>query len=139
LCQVVEFIHDKKIIHGDIKPQNILIDDDDNVQLSDFGLAKAVPSKSIEIYMNFGTRAYRAPETMKDERVNPFKVDLFALGVTFWKMLLNVKPVHYKLYRTEMENAPHVPTLYRQIVIALIHGNPDMRPSASDILKVIEE
>ena len=44
--------------------------------MSDFGLSKCVPNYRVEVFVDHGTRGFMAPETLADERVNPFKVKI---------------------------------------------------------------
>lgn len=84
LLRAMEFIHSRNIIYSDIKPQNILITENDQVKLIDFGLSDfedKVSSASIK-----GTIIYMSPEvingTAKDHRA-----DIFSLGVLFYEMI----------------------------------------------------
>ncbi|CAL1538885.1 unnamed protein product, partial [Lymnaea stagnalis] len=70
ITRAVEYLHRHNIVHGDIKPHNVIIDDNGNALLSDFGLSRAVPNQRVEIFVDFGTQAYRAPETLGEDRVN---------------------------------------------------------------------
>ncbi|RUS85924.1 hypothetical protein EGW08_006327, partial [Elysia chlorotica] len=92
VADAVHYLHSKNIVHGDIKPANILLSGEDQAVLSDFGLSKCVPNQRVEIFMNYGTRGFMAPEIFGDSRVNPFKVDMYALGVTLWSMALKKRP-----------------------------------------------
>ncbi len=93
----------KTLIHQDIKPANILIDQDGNARLSDFGLAKCVADFSITPFKDLydrnihtteslsGTPYFMAPELW--ENVQPsIKTDIFSLGVTFYNALTGEHP-----------------------------------------------
>ncbi|MFC1597631.1 protein kinase [Planctomycetota bacterium] len=84
LCDTLAFVHDKEIVHHDIKPQNILFSDDGMIKLGDFGVANR----------NIGTRMYMPPEMLLGEyvsRVDP-RVDVYSLGVTLLKLLTGRHP-----------------------------------------------
>src|SRR5690349_14001118 len=76
LCKGVESIHQLKLVHRDLKSENVFIAEDDTLKIGDFGLAKIVKKKIQENEVNFiiifndvvkrsGTRHYMAPEIMQ--------------------------------------------------------------------------
>ena len=70
----MKYLHQKKIVHGDIKPNNILLSADDQAVLTDFGLSRCVPNHNVQLFVDYGTRGYMAPETDGGARVSPFSV-----------------------------------------------------------------
>ena len=88
ICEGMKYLHDRKMIHRDIKPQNILIKDG-TIKLSDFGIAKKTDTTMITITDKanvFGTYSYLPPEVLKGEKYS-VKCDVWALGVIFYQML----------------------------------------------------
>jgi serine/threonine-protein kinase len=76
--------HEKGILHRDLKPSNLMVAQDGQVKLTDFGFASlAAPDDGLEVR---GTPAYLAPEQVLGQPASP-TTDLFALGVTFFEML----------------------------------------------------
>jgi serine/threonine protein kinase len=89
-------VHRHGLIHKDIKPGNVLVDDDGNVWLTGFGIASQLPHERqapapLEIIA--GTLAYMAPEqTVRMNRSIDARSDLYSLGVTLYQMLTGVLP-----------------------------------------------
>lgn len=76
--------HEKGILHRDLKPSNLMVAQDGQVKLTDFGFASlSAPDDGLEVR---GTPAYLAPEQVLGQPASP-ATDLFALGVTFFEML----------------------------------------------------
>ncbi|CAD8156741.1 unnamed protein product [Paramecium octaurelia] len=97
LLEAVKYIHSNKIIHYDIKPQNILFNQND-VKLCDFGLCKELEQENSQIEFTtqgVGTFWYLPPECFAqadNPQVISNKVDIWSIGVIFFEMLYGLKP-----------------------------------------------
>lgn len=87
LCSALEVCHKQKIIHRDIKPDNIFIDQFGNFKLGDFGVARTIEKASSGLSKK-GTYTYMAPEVYKSEKYG-FDVDLYSLGIVMYRLLNN--------------------------------------------------
>lgn len=84
--------HRAGVIHRDIKPENLLINDRGHVQITDFGLAKAISQETLSSTgMLLGTASYLAPEMIAENRGTP-QGDLYAVGIVGWEMLAGEVP-----------------------------------------------
>jgi tRNA A-37 threonylcarbamoyl transferase component Bud32 len=84
--------HERGIVHRDIKPQNVLIDEYGSPKLTDFGIARALDtahSTSTDSYL--GTATYSSPEQLQGETVTP-KSDVYALGATLYHAAVGGPP-----------------------------------------------
>src|SRR6202007_1307016 len=96
LAKALGQVHRQGLIHKDIKPANVLVDDADNVRLTGFGIASQLPHERQapappEIIA--GTLAYMAPEqTGRMNRTLDARSDLYSLGVTLYQMLTGALP-----------------------------------------------
>ena len=86
--------HKAHIIHRDVKPANILLDDRYNAFLSDFGLAKRtrIDAKITETHTIIGSPAYQAPEQIIEEEAITPRTDVYALGITLFEVLTGKHP-----------------------------------------------
>ncbi|CAE8613835.1 unnamed protein product [Polarella glacialis] len=85
------FIHERRIIHRDVKCENIMVRDDDTAVLADFGLAMLVP-EGVDIRQIAGSAGYAAPEQLSNKCRYGLKVDLFGAGVCFYRGLARAMP-----------------------------------------------
>ena len=87
VAQALRCAADQGLVHGDVKPENVLLDSNGNAKLVDFGLA-AMQKDTNEIW---GTPYYIAPEKVKKEPVD-FRADMYSLGGTIYHALTGVAP-----------------------------------------------
>jgi serine/threonine protein kinase len=96
LASALGEVHRRGLIHKDLHPANILVDDADNVRLTGFGIASRLPRERqapLTPEVIAGTLPYMAPEqTGRMNRSIDSRSDLYALGVTFYEMLTGTLP-----------------------------------------------
>ncbi|XP_042199916.1 serine/threonine-protein kinase Chk1 [Callorhinchus milii] len=90
----VEYLHSLGITHRDIKPENLLLDERDNLKISDFGLATVFRHNNRERLLNkmCGTLPYVAPELLKRKEFHAEPVDVWSCGIVLTAMLAGELP-----------------------------------------------
>ncbi|AFZ05522.1 serine/threonine protein kinase [Oscillatoria nigro-viridis PCC 7112] len=92
LLPVFEFIHSRQVIHRDIKPENIIVRQDGQLVLVDFGAAKYATQTALSVTGTvIGTAGYTAPEQAAGKAIYPS--DIYSLGVTCLYLLTQVEPI----------------------------------------------
>ncbi|KAJ8280052.1 hypothetical protein COCON_G00071180 [Conger conger] len=142
ICLALKHVHDRKILHRDIKSQNIFLTKDGTVQLGDFGIARVLNS-TVELARTcIGTPYYLSPEICENKPYNN-KSDIWALGCVLYEMCTlkhafeagNMKNLVLKIIRGSY---PPVPQQYSQdlrtLLGQLFRRSPRERPSVSGIL-----
>lgn len=104
IVMALEYLHlDQKIVHRDLKLENILVDSSFNLKLCDFTLAKTIAEGSIVgvFYSHVGTERYMAPEIHEGKPYKGNTTDIFALGVLLFVMVTGVMPFHQKATKSD--------------------------------------
>ncbi|XP_019470022.1 serine/threonine-protein kinase Nek1 isoform X3 [Meleagris gallopavo] len=143
ICLALKHIHDRKILHRDIKSQNIFLTKDGTIQLGDFGIARVLNS-TVELARTcIGTPYYLSPEICQNRPYNN-KSDIWALGCVLYEMCTlkhafeagNMKNLVLKIISGSF---PPVSTHYsydlRNLLSQLFKRNPRDRPSVNSILE----
>ena len=93
LLPVFEFIHSRQVIHRDIKPENIILRQDGQLVLVDFGAAKYATQTALAVTgTRIGTAGYTAPEQANGKAI--YASDIYSLGVTCLCLLTEVEPIY---------------------------------------------
>ena len=144
----IQSLHEANICHRDIKLQNILLDNEYNPKLCDFGLASL---NSNELKEFLGTRDHAAPEILCKEPYNGFKIDIFSLGVTLFRLVTSNsgfgQAINDKIYNYIRNNcfdgywfiikAKGIKELsdeFKKLYIKMVSFEPENRPNIQEIL-----
>lgn len=92
VAEALECTHKEGVIHRDIKSGNIMVDNNGQVKVTDFGIAKAVQSESMTLTGTIlGTPEYMSPEQAKGEKTDS-RSDIYSLGIVLYEMLTGEVP-----------------------------------------------
>jgi serine/threonine protein kinase len=146
LANALALAHRAGIIHGDVKPGNILVTPENKVKLGDFGIARLTTQHAASGRL-MGTPAYLAPEQIQDEFQDQ-RSDQFSFGVVFYQMLTGIRPfagnslgaVCAQILNDEpvppSHHNPAVPSALDRVVARCLAKNPQDRfPSCEELAK----
>ena len=145
----LNYIHEKGIIHRDIKLKNIFLDDDFNVKIGDFNVstvinenyAKKFSENTDEIddlinkNTNEGTDDYKAPEVNYRNNYDQ-KSDIYSMGVSFFILCFGCKPTSF---RNNNENANYYSKDIKDFILKMLKYNPDERPTSKEAMLIARE
>ena len=134
LTMGLKYLYEKQILHRDLKPQNILVTDEGNIVITDFGFARYTDNENM-LNTLCGSPMYMAPEIMLKKRYNN-KSDLWSVGVIFFELLYGTTPYKAKNMIDLMSNIKKKPIKFphnnitlecRNLLLGLLQKDPDNR------------
>ncbi|HXT23483.1 MAG TPA: serine/threonine-protein kinase [Candidatus Eisenbacteria bacterium] len=143
-AEALDIAHKRGVIHGDVKPANILITADGKVKITDFGMARVAKREARDSAL-LGTPAYWCPEQIMG-RPQDARSDIFSLGVVLYELLTGTRPFDAESLQgicnrvlSSTPNAvsqlqPSVPAAFDEIVSACLAKNPESRVPSGEAL-----
>lgn len=141
IARALEAAHSKGIVHRDVKPQNVLLDEDGRAKVTDFGIARTLEEDGLTADGRvLGTTDYVSPEQALGRRVGP-QSDLYSLGIVLYEMLVGDVPfkgenqvaVAMRHVREEIPDVqllrPGISVALAQLLDRLTAKNPALRPA----------
>ena len=142
ICQGLKYLHQKRILHRDIKPRNIFLDGDGNIKIGDMGLGRALDPGSQFAETGVGTPLYFSPEMCQEKPYNQ-KSDIWAFGCLMYELASREPPFmasnHMALAKKIVHGHPkELPTVYSKelqfLIFNMLEKEPDARPNVNQIL-----
>lgn len=145
LVSALHFCHQNGVAHRDVKPQNLLLDRDGNLKVSDFGLS-ALPEqiKNGMLHTACGTPAYTAPEVVARRGYDGAVADAWSCGVILFVLLAGYLPfddsnllaMYKKVNRRDYQFPSFVSKPARSLIYQLLDPNPKTRMSIEKIMNI---
>ena len=126
LIEGLRYIHSKKIVHRDIKLDNILIDLTNTIKICDFGVSRKI-SKDEIMHEHCGTPAYIAPEIFENNGYTGFQCDIWSAGVTLYYILGGIQPFR----------ANSIKDLEKKVIAGDFEPIEDVSEDANNLIKLM--
>ncbi|XP_052138976.1 serine/threonine-protein kinase STY13-like [Oryza glaberrima] len=151
LARGLSFLHSKKIVHRDVKSENMLLDPQLNLKIADFGVARLVEAQDPkDLTRTTGTLGYMAPEVLDGKPYNR-KCDVYSFGICLWETYCCDMPygpysdlsfadfssfVVHKNLRPEIPDC--CPSAMASIMRRCWDANPEVRPEMEEVVRLLE-
>src|ERR671910_361251 len=150
ICAGLAHAHERGVIHRDIKPHNILLDENGHARVTDFGIARALDAtQATRTGAYLGTAAYSSPEQLQGHKVTP-KSDIYSLGATLYQAATGVPPftgqtpleiASQHVSRTPVpprERGADVSKDLESLILTCLAKDPDDRPTVEVLRSRLE-
>jgi eukaryotic-like serine/threonine-protein kinase len=151
VLRALQYAHSRRVVHKDIKPENVIVQNDETIKLTDFGLASLISQMAEGTGRVAGTPTYISPEQVEGQVIDG-RADLYSLGVMFYEMVsggrlpfenaasaMDLLMAH--LYDTPLplhEVVADIPKVLERVIMRLLAKEPDERyPSAEVVLNIL--
>ncbi|KAL0251020.1 hypothetical protein GEMRC1_000234 [Eukaryota sp. GEM-RC1] len=143
LCQAVKFLHLKSVVHGVLKPANILLVND-LVRVADFGTSKNLSATTLITRSNAMTPKYAAPEQFDSDPSHAS--DIYSLGIVLYEVLTGQEAFEeypiIQIYGAKMSGKPlpfdkPTPTCLKELIKKCMNPDPLLRPKINEIIDIL--
>ncbi|MBT0773087.1 serine/threonine protein kinase [Kineosporia sp. J2-2] len=141
LGDALEYVHGQRIVHRDLKPSNVLLSDDGEVKLGDFGVARALDhaERLTGTGLTMGTAGYLSPEQVRGEEIRESS-DIYSLGLVLIEALSGRPAFHgdpAAVAVARLHNSPRIdvdiPAGLAGLLTAMTDNDPQLRPDAGEV------
>ncbi|KAH1246247.1 Serine/threonine-protein kinase STY13 [Glycine max] len=147
LARGLSYLHSQKVVHRDVKTENMLLDKTRTVKIADFGVARVEASNPNDMTGETGTLGYMAPEVLNGNPYNR-KCDVYSFGICLWEIYCCDMP-YPDLSFSEITSAvvrqnlrPEIPrccpSSLANVMKRCWDANPDKRPEMDEVVAMIE-
>ncbi|KAL6653335.1 hypothetical protein ACP70R_008913 [Stipagrostis hirtigluma subsp. patula] len=143
LISAVDYCHSRGVYHRDLKPENLLLDENENLKVSDFGLSALSDSKGQDglLHTTCGTPAYVAPEVISKTGYDGAKSDIWSCGVVLFVLLSgylpfqgpNLMEMYRKIQHGDFRCPSWFPHKLKKLLYKILDPNPGTRISIQKI------
>ncbi|CAN4100170.1 unnamed protein product [Withania somnifera] len=146
LISAVDFCHSRGAFHRDLKPENLLLDENENLKVSDFGLSALSEQLRSDglLHTQCGTPAYVAPEVLRKKGYDGAKSDIWSCGVILYVLLAgflpfkheNLMKMYRKVFKGEYEFPPWFSPDAKKLISKLLVADPEKRITIESVTRV---
>ncbi|XP_059660466.1 serine/threonine-protein kinase STY13-like [Cornus florida] len=147
LSRGLSYLHSKKIVHRDVKTENMLLDSHRTLKIADFGVARVEAQNPRDMTGETGTLGYMAPEVLDGKPYNR-KCDVYSFGICLWEIYCCDMPYH-DLSFAEVSSAvvrqnlrPEIPRCCPSSLASIMRkcwdANPEKRPEMDEVVRLLE-
>lgn len=147
LARGLSYLHSQKIVHRDVKTENMLLDKSRTLKIADFGVARVEASNPSDMTGETGTLGYMAPEVLNGDPYNR-KCDVYSFGICLWEIYCCDMP-YPDLSFSEVTSAvvrqnlrPEIPrccpSSLSNVMKKCWDANPDRRPEMDEVVSLLE-
>ncbi|KAI9173965.1 hypothetical protein LWI28_009482 [Acer negundo] len=147
LARGLSYLHSQKIVHRDVKTENMLLDKTRTVKIADFGVARVEASNPNDMTGETGTLGYMAPEVLNGNPYNR-KCDVYSFGICLWEIYccdmpypdLSFSEVTSAVVRQNLrpEMPRCCPSVLANVMKRCWDANPDKRPEMDEVVSMLE-
>ncbi|CAM8888523.1 hypothetical protein QQ045_026743 [Rhodiola kirilowii] len=147
LARGLSYLHSQKIVHRDVKTENMLLDARTNLKIADFGVARVEAQNPKDMTGETGTLGYMAPEVLDGKPYNR-KCDVYSFGICLWEIYCCDMP-YPDLTFAEVSSAvvrqnlrPDIPRCCPNAFVSIMKkcwdANPEKRPEMDEVVRLLE-
>lgn len=142
ILSAIEYLHSNSIVHRDLKIENVLVDENDNIKMIDFGLSNFYDNKN-NLKTFCGSLYFAAPELLTGIEYGGPEIDIWSLGIILYVMVCgkvpfddpNIRKLHKKIKTADIIFPENISEPLKKLLGNIINVDPENRYGVAEILK----